>query len=366
MVAPQHAIEKNGEDYFRQHPVGDGPWKFTRHVPGDSFEYEAMDKHYRQVPLYKKLTIVLIPEETTRMAMLKTGTIDAGEASVEAASEMETAGFQSVELMHNADNVVFPGTFMPEAANMPSANIKVRQALAHAINSAEIGQTLMHGKYGVPAPGGNSYNVADLDVSYWQDYCAKAWSYDPALSKKLLAEAGYPNGFDIKMYSFTMGGGPHLPKLAEIIQGYWKAIGVNAQIIPSDWGVVSKWRTSGPGGTPQPQLIGTVEIISSSESIVAAYRTNGTALSTGSWSLFGKTRPDLDALLNASTSETDANKRREIISSFSKIIADSYLVIGLGTPPVLASIRPGLLDISKVLPGSRSIVIYAGIMKHTQ
>ena len=73
-VMPKDYIEKVGEEEFRRKPIGSGPWRFVRSVPGDRIEFEAVDyPHWRGTPHFKNLQILLVPEESTRIAMVRTG-----------------------------------------------------------------------------------------------------------------------------------------------------------------------------------------------------------------------------------------------------------------------------------------------------
>jgi peptide/nickel transport system substrate-binding protein len=80
-VMPKKYIEAVGTKGFREKPVGSGPWKFVRSVPGDRIEYEAVNyPHWRGTPQFKRMTLLLVPEQSTRLAMVRTG--EAGIASI--------------------------------------------------------------------------------------------------------------------------------------------------------------------------------------------------------------------------------------------------------------------------------------------
>src|SRR5215813_15666154 len=73
-IMPKKYIETVGEEEFRKKPIGSGPWKFVRSVPGDRVEFEAVGHaHWRGRPLFKSLHILQVPEEATRVAMVRTG-----------------------------------------------------------------------------------------------------------------------------------------------------------------------------------------------------------------------------------------------------------------------------------------------------
>ncbi len=360
-VIPKDYIEKNGLEYFERHPIGNGPFKYVRNVPGDMVEYEGLDKHYRQVPAFKKLLIMLIPEETTRLAMLKTGQLDIVEVGIEGASEAEGAGMKSAQLILNTDNVLFHGTYAA-GAKLPTGNIKVRQALSLAINREEISKTIMYGKSGPPAPGFNTFNAVDIDVDYWKDYCQKNFRYDPEAAKKLLAEAGYPNGFDIKIYAFTMGGAPYLPDLAEVIQGYWRKIGVNASLVPAEWGIVSRMRTGGTNKEPVAELVGNASVAGGSESLVPAHKMTTVWKWKGSWNLLSNAFPELDKLIDDSQSELDDTKRMEIVKKALIMGQETMVNVPLGTSPGLAAYGPRV-EI-EFPPLTRAIPMHVDIAKH--
>src|SRR5262249_45946584 len=73
-IMPKTCLEAVGEEEFRKKPIGSGPWKFVRSVPGDRIEFEAVSQaHWRGRPRFKNLHILQIPEESTRVAMVRTG-----------------------------------------------------------------------------------------------------------------------------------------------------------------------------------------------------------------------------------------------------------------------------------------------------
>ncbi len=113
----------------------------------------------------------------------------------------------------------------------PFDNVKVRKALNHAINKQAIIDTVFQGA-GKPAknpipPTIWSYNDAVVDDAY-----------DLDLAKKLLAEAGYPNGFEMKLWAMPVQRpyNPNARRMAEVMQADWAKIGVKAEIVSYEWG----------------------------------------------------------------------------------------------------------------------------------
>lgn len=94
---PKKYIETVGVEEFRKKPIGSGPWKFVRSVPGDQVEYEAVNyPHWRGTPQFKNLTFLLIPEESTRVAMVRTGEAAIGSISPESLKEIKAAKLKTV------------------------------------------------------------------------------------------------------------------------------------------------------------------------------------------------------------------------------------------------------------------------------
>ncbi|MBI2986876.1 MAG: ABC transporter substrate-binding protein [Deltaproteobacteria bacterium] len=357
LVPPRNYIEKHGSEYFERQPIGSGPFKFVRHVRGDMVEFEALDKHWRQTPAFKRLKLILMPDESTRVAALKTGEVDIIDIGLEAARELEAAGFRTSALNPTLAYVLLYGTYYPEAASLPTADIRVRQALSLAINRDEIRERMFYGRAGPPTPPNLYGKVTDIDMTYWMKYAAKAFRYDLEEAKRLLKEAGYPNGFDIKTYVFSSTPAPHLSKLAEVIQAYWRKIGVKAQIIPLDR---ARWRNLPKEG------VGQVSVETGSAGPITPRELVGPFASTGSKHLLGKAvgkgMPEFDRLVYSAFGEKDPMKRKEILDTAIKMATDSYTFLSIASVPVMAVLGPRV-DIN-FPTGARLIGFYLDMAKH--
>ncbi len=365
IIMPKDYIEKHGLEYFSLHPIGTGPFKFVRRVPGDLVEYEALTQHYRQVPAFKKVSILLIAEETTRTAMLKTRALDAIEIGVDNAGELETAGLRTATLGGNYGMVHFWGAYDPRAKGMPAANVKVRQALSLAINRGEIGRTLFVGKLYPPMPPMMWPNQPEIDVPYWQKVTADYYRYDPAAAKQLLTEAGYPNGFSIKLYSYITGVGTYIPKLAEVIQGYWLKIGVKGEIVPVDDAFIKARRLSGPNRSPADELVGTASMFGSDGKPIPIIALSQMWWGQGNFNLTSGNigqNSELDSLITAAQIEPNEAKRVEMTAKILQLIMDTWTALGIGTVPTMAALGPRV-DID-FPAGALSISAYIELAKH--
>ncbi|MFC1934035.1 ABC transporter substrate-binding protein, partial [Chloroflexota bacterium] len=242
-VACKQYVEAVGEDEANENPVGSGPYRLVEGVFGDHFTYEAKEEHWRIVPEFKYLTVIKVPEESTRIAMLKTGQIDATPVSASAMGEVPKEGFEVESwpgrvntLLHFGGMITTANPHFKEGYHMqdPWVDIRVREAMNISIDREAMNQAIEKGTATLIAgvcqwPG-------------WEEL--EPYPYDPERAKKLMSEAGYPNGFDVDIISMPPPGAPLLPLEIEAIAGYWEEnLGLKTKIIPMDfpaWNGMSK------------------------------------------------------------------------------------------------------------------------------
>src|SRR5713226_5436397 len=195
MVLPKKYIEANGDDAFARKPIGTGPYKFVEQVVGSHIKMTAVDNHWRiGMRKNKNVTIKLVPEETSRIALLRRGELDVADVSRERVKELEKEGFPVH--MRNEEAVIHMWWVLgPDGRTPPTKDKRVREALNLAIDRAEVAQAIFGG-YAEPAaiPMGLSWAFKDVGFKVTPDM---AYPYDPARAKKLLADAGYSGGFSL-------------------------------------------------------------------------------------------------------------------------------------------------------------------------
>src|SRR5256712_2446067 len=218
-IVPRAYVEKVGEDGFKKAPSGAGPYRFVSFTPGIELVMEAFEGYWRKVPNVKRLVYRSLTEETTRAAALKNGEVDIAYLLTGPVAEdiQRTPGFKLVARKDSP--AVFwldlPDQWDPKS---PWHDRRVRQAASHAIDRHALNQAETLGFSKVT---GSLIPVA-LEFSKFFEPDA----FDPPRAKRLLAEAGYPNGFDAGDFNpwppyFAMG---------EALVTYLQSVGIRTRI----------------------------------------------------------------------------------------------------------------------------------------
>ena len=217
-IVPKKYVEKVGEEGYKKAPIGAGPYKFVSFNPGVELVLEAFEGYWRKIPSVKRLVLKSIPDEATRLAALKRGEIDiAYNIRGELAEEIQRTPGLTLKPVYAPLPawLYFPEQWDP---NSPWHDERVRRAVGLAIDSKTINEALSLGYSRIT----NSI-VPDSFEFYWQPPAAV---YDAAKAKQLLAEAGYPNGFDAGEYSCDGS----FANLGEAVLNNLHAVGIRAKV----------------------------------------------------------------------------------------------------------------------------------------
>ena len=219
-IVPKKYVEKVGDEGFKRAPVGAGPYRFVSFTPGIELVMEAFDGYWRKAPSVKRLVFKSVPEESTRLAMLKRGEADIAYSIRGALAEelQRTPGLTlKPTIPHGAQWVNFVEQWDPKS---PWADKRVRMAANHAFDRKAINQA--------ETLGFSRITASIIPHSFEFAWQPPLWPYDPAKARKLLAEAGYPNGFNAGDYSVDAVNA----SIAEAIVNYFGAVGIIAKVRP--------------------------------------------------------------------------------------------------------------------------------------
>jgi peptide/nickel transport system substrate-binding protein len=222
-IYPKAYREKVGAEGYAKAPVGAGPYRVTR-VDAGQVDFERFADYYADSPKGKpaigKMQVRFVPDAATEMTELLAGRADFiwnfNADQFDAVGRMPT--LQALRQESMRVGFLRMETAATTEANKPLANQKVRQAVFHAIDREQIAKQLVQGGSRVPpAPCFPTQFGCDGDA-------AARYPYDPAKAKQLLAEAGYPNGFETEIVTYI------LPQWGASVQSYLNAVGIKAKI----------------------------------------------------------------------------------------------------------------------------------------
>lgn len=228
MVTPIHPKayrEKVGPEGFSAKPIGAGPYKIVKNDQGKEVFFERFDDYWKGspkgVPAIKKLHVRFVPDLATSVTELlaqradwiwninpdQTDSINKMPFLQAVRQESMRVGYLSIDAAGRT------------GADNPLTKLKVRQAIWHAVDRKQFADKLVGGGSRVPpAPCFPSQFGCDADA-------AVKYDYDPAKAKALLAEAGFPNGFDIEFVTYVQP-----TSWPASVQSYLQAVGIRAKI----------------------------------------------------------------------------------------------------------------------------------------
>ena len=317
-VVPKKYIEKVGEDGFARHPIGLGPFRFLRMSPGTELVLEANEQYWRKKPSIKRVVIKGVPDRTTRLAMLKTGEADLGYlmVGVEAATIKADPKLRLVHVIPTASWwVEFPEQWKPRS---PWADRRVRLAANLAIdkqgiNEAErLGYSRLNGSI-IPS-------VMDFALRI------EPYPYDLAQAKRLLAEAGYPNGFDAGDLTPL----PPFTTMGEALSNSLAAAGIRTRVRSMERATyMEAWRTK--------KLQGLILTVTAAQGN-AASRIEAFVISSSTYAYGGY--PDIDDLFRTQAQERDRKRREALLHQIQRLMHERVMHAPIFEPATLHGVGP--------------------------
>jgi peptide/nickel transport system substrate-binding protein len=264
-IVPKKYVEKVGDEGFKKAPIGAGPYKFVSFTPGVELVVEAFDQYWRKTPNVKRIVLKAIPDEATRLAALKRGEVDV------------------------AYNI--RGAMAEEIQRSPGLRLKPNVGQAtHWVYFAE-------------------WSIIPSNFEfYWQP---PGYAYDPARAKKLLAEAGYPNGFDAGDYFCDAA----ITFVGEPVVNYLNAAGIRVRLRPIERAAFFKgWAEKKYKGLIQ----GASAAYGSAATRIEAFVAGGGAYVYGSYS-------DIDGLFAEQATELDGKRREATLHRIQQLMHDKVM-----------------------------------------
>ena len=302
-IVPKKYLEKVGDDGFKKAPVGAGPYRFVSFNPGVELVLDAHETYWRKSPGIKRLVLKAVPDEATRLAMLKRGEADVVYLlQAELAEEVRRTSGLTLRPTPIVSThwIVFVDQWDPKS---PWADRRVRLAANHAMNRQAVNEALTLGFSRI------TWSIIPQSFDFfWQP---PGYPYDPARAKQLLAEAGYPRGFD----AGDLWCDAATATMSEALIGYLQAVGIRVKLRPLERAAFFKgyqdkklknlvYSLSGAFGNAPTRL----------ETFVAA----GGPYVYGSYA-------DIDGLFREQAGELDRKRREAILHRIQQLIHDKAM-----------------------------------------
>jgi peptide/nickel transport system substrate-binding protein len=297
--------DKVTSDAYWQKPIGTGPFKFDSFSPDDKVVFSRNDSYWGPKAKVATLQILDMPEIASRITALNNDEVDVL-ASIPPDQVSEVSDVDGVKYGTGPSYNYYFIWFNQN--NKPFDNVKVRQAMLHAIDlKGTIGD--LFGDLG-------SVAQSPITQAVFGSTQLEPYSYDPELAKRLLAEAGYPNGINTTM-QWPLEGGPNIRAMAQAFVSDWAKVGIKVQPLEKeratwlkDFGAL-KWDMN-----LQTNTTGTGD---------ADFTLN--RLYTCAAKRMGYCNKDLDTILAKARGSLDQNERKSLYAEAAKILWDDAVGI---------------------------------------
>jgi peptide/nickel transport system substrate-binding protein len=321
-IVPKKYVERVGDDGFKKAPVGAGPYRFVSFTPGIELVVEAFDGYWRKAPPVKRLVFKSVPDDSTRLVMLKRGETDiaTGFRGPNAEEVRRTPGLTlRVTLPTVSQWVVFTEQWDPKS---PWADRRVRLAVNLAIDRKTFSDAEFLG-HGRPA---SSIIPRDFDF-YWTP---PEYPYDPTRARQLLAEAGYPKGFDAGELATDI---TFAPESEAVINGL-RSVGIRARLRPLE--------RAGFYKADQDKQFKNLVRVGSGAAGNDATRIEAFVISGGIRSYGGY--PDIDALFRDQALEMDRKRREALLHRIQQLMHERAMFAPIVEQAVLTGVGPNVAE----------------------
>uniref|UniRef100_UPI003FEDEA80 ABC transporter substrate-binding protein n=1 Tax=Fusobacterium mortiferum TaxID=850 RepID=UPI003FEDEA80 len=313
-IVSKKAVLKYGDDYVN-HPVGTGQYKLKEWLPGNRIVFEGFKDVYQGAPNFEELTYLTIPEVSNRMIALETGEVDVA----------FDIGIMDKETIENSNNLELVEVESPallylgfDQTNPIYQNKKLREAIAYAIDNQTFVDVVFRGS----AVAGDS-PLPKASPAYNRN--VKKYNQDIEKAKKLLAEAGYPNGLDIELWCMDDGS---RVDMCVIIQDQLKKIGINVEIKIFEFGAyVSKT------ALPNKELY-FLSWNSSGDGDVALYPLFHSSQHGAPGNRSFYSNKEVDKLLDKARVSVDEEERRSLYKEVQNILQEDLAIYALAYPKI--------------------------------
>ncbi|MGD2250151.1 MAG: ABC transporter substrate-binding protein [Candidatus Methanofastidiosia archaeon] len=338
-IVSEDAAKEYGDDYFKN-PVGTGPFEFVRWEKDDYIELRSFKDYWRRPPSIDTLIFKVIDDPSARLMALQTGEVDGiehidpmqlqtirddpdliliSQAGMNVGYIALNCGEGYVDDNGNGkwdagEEVDVPGVLETDGKR-PFEDIRVRRAIAHAINKPSIVRNLYQGAASVAKEGQppSLFGYNDDITGY---------EYDPDKARDLLEEAGYGDGFKVTLWHMGATSRPYFPvptEIAEAIQADLAAIGIEVELFTEDWGT---YLQDTEAGKHHMAMLGWTGDNGDPDNFLNVLYSQDKAVVGAAGNIAFKKNPEFQELLDEALTTYDQDKRAELYYEANKLLVD--------------------------------------------
>ena len=325
---PGRYYEKVGPDDFKQHPIGAGPFKLVSQEAGTQMVFEAWDGYWRRVPATKTIIVKGIRDPASRLAGLETGELDLAYGMTGKLLPRVMAD-KNLRWDRNFTApwwLAFPGY---NETDSPFHDKRVREAVSLALNRAFLAKQETQD---IGIPWGNWITPEQRDALRGDGKDLPVPEYNPKKAKELLAEAGFPNGFDLDWYV------PFVPyfDMAQRILADLGAVGTRGKLeVLEGPAFRSKIGQGRKGFSGNRTIVQNIDVRSAAE-MIAIYAACGASASL-------VCEPKIDALWKKHQASLDPEGRASLSDEIQRAVIDGYHFVPIYMNPFVHAVGPRVL-----------------------
>jgi ABC-type transport system substrate-binding protein len=332
LVTSKRYVERLGIARAAEAPVGTGPYQLDQFRAGVGYQFSYFRGYWGTPPDFAELDIRFVRDDSTRLAMLRTGEADITELPKSLLDDARRAGLATRPTARESVTASywFGSMYLPNMNGNPWRDRRVRQALNLAVDRKGIASGIFRG---LAKP--LAFYLTGPRTPGYSEIKRKPYPYDLRRARQLLEAAGHGNGFEVSLRPYALSGVPEINLVTQAIAATWRSIGVNATIRPSD----------------APTVIGTIRDRRPSDYLFPA-RTPYNLFAPeglldvffdkdGTWGGIGRTAQGrLQRLLDSLGRTAAPARRKQIIGSIGRLVHDDYWSIPIVSAKAVVAWNP--------------------------
>jgi ABC-type transport system substrate-binding protein len=329
--------DQEGRAGIEKRPAFTGPYHFKERRLGEYLLYEQEPNHWRHKGDFKEIMLRWPPEDATRQAMLLAGEAHIAFISRDLQEQAVSKGLKVVRSAQPALKtvVIMGGMHFNDPAKLdaqtPWTKKPVREALNRAVNREELLKVIFKGS-GEPMMVTAYHPTLGIWKPEWEGRYKEMYSYNPTRAKQLLTEAGYPNGFKVKLMLAPLSGFPEANDVTEAISLYFQKVGLQTEIVQVEF---NKLRDLYRGKELQSGMFVFRASMVPTFDRVAIYFYGGKG---GVVHVFD--HAFIDERYGTFLQSADSAERNRLLGEIGDFILDEYTVIPLFWIPIEATVNP--------------------------